>query len=100
MLDFTWDAEKAETNVKKHHIGFDVAALAFLDPHCMSEIERVVDGEVRWQTIGMVEGRVLLLVAHTVTIEDEEEGEPLGLIRIISSREATRKERRRYEENR
>ena len=50
-------------------------------------------GEERWQTIGVVEGVVMLLVAHTVREQDDVE-----VIRIISARRANHKERRRYEE--
>jgi len=44
-----------------------------------------------------VEGHLLLLVAHTTRDEDEE-GQPIEVIRIISARKADRKERRRYEQ--
>jgi uncharacterized DUF497 family protein len=53
----------------------------------------VVDGEQRWQAIGSAEGRILLLVAHTVNENDENE-----TIRIISARKATHQETRIYEE--
>lgn len=49
--------------------------------------------EQRWQTIGMVGGCLLLLVAHTVRFEDE----GIEVVRIISARRVDRKERRRYE---
>jgi uncharacterized protein len=49
--------------------------------------------EQRWQTIGMVGGGLLLLVAHTVRFEDE----GIKVVRIISARRVDRKERRRYE---
>jgi len=52
-------------------------------------------GELRWQTLGLVGGIVLLLVAHTVRSEQEDE-----VIRIISARKAVRKERQRYYQNR
>ncbi len=45
----------------------------------------------------MVEGHILLLVAHTIRDEDED-GQPIEIIRIISARTADRKERRRYEQ--
>jgi len=51
--------------------------------------DREVDGEPRWQTIGMVNGVLVMIVAHTVD-EDEQ------LIRIISARKATPWERRVY----
>jgi len=50
---------------------------------------------LRWQTPGLVGGVALLLVAHTVHAEGEDE-----MIRIISARKASRKERIRYDENR
>lgn len=52
----------------------------------------MVEGEERWQTIGRINGVLLILVAYTV-IDDEEE-----MIRIISARKATRQERIEYEE--
>lgn len=50
------------------------------------------NGEERWQTLGMVQGQLLLLVTHT--IQDSESGE---VIRLISARRADSKERRHYE---
>ena len=38
---------------------------AFADPFALTEQDRIEGGEARWQTLGMVEGRVPLLVAHT-----------------------------------
>jgi uncharacterized protein len=55
--------------------------------------DRVVDGEQRWHTIGLIEGVLLLLVVHTMRGEDEEE-----MVRIVSAREATTHERRLYED--
>ena len=80
---FEWDPEKAVRNRHKHGISFETAVRAFSDPNALFEQDRVVDGERRWQTTGTVDGRLLLLVAHTVDEEDETE-----LIRIISAREA------------
>jgi uncharacterized DUF497 family protein len=64
----------------------------FLDPLHISRQDRSVEGEERWQTIGMVNGVLLILVAYTV-IEEEDE-----VIRIISARRVTRQERIEYEE--
>jgi uncharacterized protein len=93
--EFTWNIAKATSNLQKHGVAFEDAARVFADPYKFQELDRYVDGEARWQTIGMVEGELLLLVAHT----DWEEGE-LEIIRLISARPATAKERRRYEQNR
>ena len=82
---------------RKHGISFEEASHAFFDPHFVSVLERIEDGEERWRTYGEVEGLLLLLVAHTVKEEDSY-GAAVEVIRIISARRATRKERQRYEE--
>jgi uncharacterized protein len=86
---FSWDERKNRANRKKHYVSFETATLVFDDPFHISVQDREVDGEARWQTIGMVSGVHVLLVAHTV---DEE----AGLIRILSARKATRRERSIY----
>jgi hypothetical protein len=57
------------------------------------ELDRIESGEERWQTIGVVEGVLMLMVANTVREQDD-----IEVIRIISARRANRRERRRYEE--
>jgi uncharacterized protein len=94
---FEWDSAKAASNLRKHRISFEIAMRVFADPQAYSDQDRIEDGEQRWQTLGRVVGRLLLLVAHTVS-EVEEEGRAVEVIRIISARAATRKERRRYEQ--
>jgi uncharacterized protein len=66
-------------------------------PFALTEEVRIEGGEQRWQTLGIVEGYLLLLVAHT-TRDDNEDGQPIEIIRIISARAADRKERQRYEQ--
>lgn len=90
---FEWDSNKAAANARKHGVGFDIAALAFADPFALIEEDRVEGGELRWRTLGMAQGVLLLLVAHTIRDEDDVE-----VIRIISARPATRPERRKYED--
>src|SRR3546814_7319614 len=85
--------------LRKHGISFETAASAFADPFALSVHDRIEGGEQRWQTLGLVEGHLLLLVAHTVA-EDDDDGEYVEIIHIISARKADRKERRRYEEER
>ncbi len=96
-MRFMWDPEKAASNLRKHGVSFEIALRAFADPLARSEQDRIEGGEERWQTLGMVEGHLLLLVAHTVQEEDER-SLPVEVIRIISARAADRKERRRYEQ--
>ena len=91
---FEWDNDKAESNFRKHGIRFEEAARVFDDPFAVSEHDRIGNGEERWQTIGMVGGFLLALVAHTVRLENE----GIEVIRIISARRVDRKERKRYEQ--
>jgi len=90
-LQFTWDERKNRANQRKHGISVETATLVFDDPYQISTQEREVEGELRWQTIGMVKGIQMLLVAHTVSESGDEE-----LIRIISARKATPQERSIY----
>jgi len=92
LVRFEWDEDKDRANYRKHGVNFETAALVFDDPDCVMDQDREVDGEERWQTIGMVENVLLLLVAHTIRDGDGEE-----IVRIISAREVTRHERRDYE---
>ena len=64
--------------------------MVFDDPCHISHLDREVEGELRWQTIGMVKGIHVLLVVHTSLESDDEEGEN---VRIISARKATPQER-------
>ena len=88
---------KARTNQRKHGITFEEAVNVFGDSCALFEQDRTDDetGELRWQTIGLVEGTVVLLVAFAI----REEGQNAA-IRLISARRATRKERNRYEQTR
>jgi|SRR6266403_2268055 len=89
-----WDEAKNRRNLAKHCISFETAKLVFEDPHALSIQDRAVEDEERWQTLGMIGGLVVVLVAHTYREENGEE-----VIRLISARKATPLERRAYEEN-
>ena len=94
---FEWDPAKAASNLRKHHVSFETAIRAFADPFALTDQDRIEGGEQRWQTLGVVDGYYLLLVVHTIRDEDED-GQPVEIIRIISAREADSKERQRYEQ--
>jgi uncharacterized DUF497 family protein len=96
-LRFEWDPEKAVGNLRKHHVSFETAVRAFADPFALTEHDRIEGCERRWRTLGAVDGYCLLLVAHTI-LDQDDDGEAVEIIRIISARTADRKERRRYEE--
>jgi uncharacterized protein len=95
---FEWDPAKANRNRRKHGVSFETALRAFADPFALSELERIEEGEQRWRTLGLVEGHILLVVAHTLRDEEGDDGQSVEVIRIISARAADRTERRRYEQ--
>lgn len=96
-IRFEWDEAKNLSNRQKHGVSFEEASHVFRDPLYVSVQDRIENGELRWQTLGFVEGLLLLTVAHTVR-EERDNGTLIEVIRIISARPATRKERRRYED--
>jgi uncharacterized DUF497 family protein len=93
-MAFAWDEAKDRVNRRKHGVSFETAALVFDDPHVFSYPERNVDGEERWHSIGLAGGTVILLVVHTVEVQNDEEE-----IRIISARKASSRERALYEDS-
>jgi uncharacterized protein len=93
LRGFEWDENKNRSNLAKHKVSFKTAVSAFEDPHALSVQDRFVNGEERWQTLGMVDG-IILMVAHTSMANDNDE-----TIRIVSARKATPTERRTYAES-
>ncbi len=85
-LKFEWDEEKDRANQRKHGISFETAAYVFQDPYYieMYDFEHSTQ-EDRYIAIGKVGD--LLFVVFT------ERGE---VIRLISARVATQRERRLY----
>jgi len=88
-MQFEWDKEKAEKNLKKHGVSFEEAStvwddLFFIDfydeEHSMEENRFLIVGESKQNK--------LLIVSY---VERE------NSVRIISAREITPKERRNYE---
>jgi len=66
----------------------------FDDPYRITQEDSVVEGELRWRTVGAAYGIVVLLVIHL----EEDFGGDL-YVRIISARRATAGERSDYEQN-
>ena len=91
---FEWDPNKAKVNFKKHEISFEVAITIFSDPLHLSVPEFKSEGEERWVTIGRAANASTLVVVHTYK-DHTDSGE---VLRIISARKATTKERNEYEE--
>jgi uncharacterized DUF497 family protein len=87
-MDFEWDRAKELTNRKKHGVDFRTAAKVFLDPHVIEFDDLDANGELRFNAIGLVDGR-MLFVAYTMRDD---------VVRIISARGAEPHEKRKYHE--
>ena len=94
QLDFEWDPDKAARNLRKHGISFQSATTVFLDPLSLSMGDDEHGHGERWITMGLSRGDRLLVVIHTY---EEQPGNRVN-VRIISARNATKRERRLYEE--
>jgi len=93
-MTFEWDINKDTINIEKHHISFEQAKEIFIDPLHLSIIDKRYNyNEERWITIGLTRDKKLLTVAHLYFFNDKNE----EIIRIISARTTTVKERRQYE---
>lgn len=91
-ITFVWNEEKARQNPVKHDgVTFQQAAEAFFDPF-MIIVDASRNYEARDAIIGIDMRGNLLYVVHI-----ERNDELIDLIRIISARKATRKEKRDYE---
>jgi uncharacterized protein len=87
---FEWDPAKASGNLRKHGVTFREAASVFGDPLAVTYPDPDhSESELRFITIGMSAAARVVVVAHA------DRGESL---RIISAREATRREQKDYEE--
>jgi uncharacterized DUF497 family protein len=89
-LQFEWDPEKAEKNLKKHDVSFEEASTIFFDPQFISFLDEAHSAdEERHIIIGLSNKARLLMAAH---IERKKH------VRIISARKATKNEEKFYNE--
>jgi uncharacterized protein len=90
---FSWDARKALSNLKKHGVSLEEAATVFSDPEALDwDDPEHSESELRSKRLGTsVTGRILMVSYTLRRLKDGKE-----IIRIISSRQATRKERQAY----
>jgi uncharacterized DUF497 family protein len=88
-MEFEWDLNKADYNLKNHGVDFAEASTVFNDPLSVTypDPDHSFD-EDRFIIIGLSADHRLLIVAHT----DRNE-----ITRIISAREVTNRERKLYE---
>jgi uncharacterized DUF497 family protein len=89
-MRFEWDENKARRNFGKHAVGFEEAETVFSDPLFLIFADDEHSSiEIRYVIMARSSAGRLLVVAYTPRNE---------VIRIISAREATRGERKIYEE--
>ena len=89
---FEWDQDKAAGNLRKHRVTFEEASTVFRDPlaKIFDDPEHSID-EAREILVGHSSQNKVLLVSFT------ERG--TELVRIISARVASKRERIAYEED-
>jgi uncharacterized DUF497 family protein len=93
-MNFDWDNNKNQSNIAKHGISFEEAIAIFDDPNILNyEDTRFNYGEMRFVSIGQIilvtqEKTVIIVVIHTQRNQT---------IRLISTRKANERERKRYE---
>ena len=91
-IKFSWDDEKARSNLNKHKISFEEAKTVFDDSNA-----RLIydpdhgDDEDRFILLGLSCSLKILIVVHCYKNSDNN-------IRIISARKATKKETKQYKE--
>ena len=89
-MTFEWDDNKEQINIKKHGMDFETASRVFDDENRIEIYDDLhSDYEDRYITIGMIDE--ITCIAMVVYTERDTD-----VIRIISARRATPKERRKY----
>ena len=89
-LRFEWDLKKAQQNKRKHGVSFEEAETVFADDFAiLIDDPDHFDQEDRFVLMGLSASLRTLVVSRTYRKADD-------LIRIISARKATRKEREAY----
>jgi uncharacterized protein len=87
-MRFDWDEKKRRANITDHGFDFQEAALVFASATFTYQDDRLRYGEQRFVTLGLLRDAVVSIV-HTETEYE---------IRIISFREATKREIKIYRE--
>ncbi|MDH6098652.1 BrnT family toxin [Anabaenopsis sp. FSS-46] len=89
-MQFEWNPDKANSNLKKHGVSFNEASTVFNDPLSVTFPDPDHSyGEERYVIIGLSSANRILIVSHT---------DRADRVRIIIAREGTRNERRFYED--
>ena len=89
-LDIIWDEEKNKKNIISHKISFEEAKTVFFDPNAKIIYDPDHSKEEdRFIILGISKYLNILVVCHCYREND-------NIIRIISARKATSKERKQY----
>ncbi|KOR29765.1 hypothetical protein TI05_14780 [Achromatium sp. WMS3] len=94
-MKFEWDTRKEVINIKKHGISFEQASYVFADPFALNRYddEHSEKEEDRWILLGKSLNEIILVVVHTFKNDEN-----IELVRIISARKATKKEKHAYQQ--
>ena len=91
MIEFDWNPAKARKNLRNHGVSFEEAKSVFYDDFARQFYDEThSDGEERFLLLGVSNASRILLICHC-------EMESKNVIRLISARKATSKERKLYE---
>jgi uncharacterized DUF497 family protein len=94
-MNIAWDENKNRENIRKHGVSFKEAGEIFNDPLHISVLDKRFDYyEERWITIGATKKGAFLVVGHLYSVTQVDE-----VIRIITARKATKRERELYEKS-
>jgi uncharacterized DUF497 family protein len=85
------DPGKAASNIRDHGVSFEEGQTVFDDPLAIIEIDDA-SYEIRMTAIGFSSSKRALFVVAIEVVEDR--------IRMISARQATKREKRKYHEKR
>ena len=93
-MRFEWDIEKESINRRKHGISFEQASYVFADPFALSQYDNEHSQiEDRWILLGKSLNDIILVIVHTFKNKDS-----IELVRIISARKATNREKQVYQQ--
>jgi hypothetical protein len=81
-----WDPHKAQQNLRKHGVRFEVACCVFRDPYRNAVLDDREYDENRWIVVGRA-GRLVLVVVYTYRNDRA---------RLISARKANPQEEQAY----
>lgn len=90
-MNITYDPNKAASNQRKHGVSFEEAQTALLDEYALVQEDGDSETEQRFVLLGRAAKERLLVVVYAVWDEEA------NLIRLISARLATNRERDSYE---